>query len=110
VLTLARTPIVGALNAQRAVVTFLTEGGDMADVKDPTRGERNEGEGNKTADKQYRERATDYAKKHDTMKEATDAERDVENYRDEYESAERAGKSHSAGDTQNDLSGKTQKR
>jgi hypothetical protein len=82
----------------------------MADVKDPTRGDKNEGEGNKTADKQYRERASDYAKKHDTMKEATDAERDVENYRDEYERAERAGKSHSAGDTPNDLAGKTQKR
>jgi hypothetical protein len=82
----------------------------MAGVEDPTRGEQNEGEGNKTADKQYRDRATEYAKKHDTKKEAIDAERDVENYRDDYERAERAGKSHSAGDTPNDLSGKTQKR
>jgi hypothetical protein len=76
----------------------------------PPMGGANEGEGNKTADKQYRDRATEFAKKHDTMKDALDAERDVENYRDEYERAERAGKSHSAGDTPDDLSGKTQKR
>jgi hypothetical protein len=73
-------------------------------------GGANEGEGNKTADKQYRNRATEFAKKHDSMKDALDAERDVENYRDEYERAERAGKSHSAGDTPHDLSGETQKR
>jgi hypothetical protein len=87
----------------------------MADVNDsrggkPSTARANEGEGNKTADKQYRDRATEFAKKHDTIKDALGAERDVENYRDEYERAERAGKSHSAGDTPNDLSGKTQKR
>jgi hypothetical protein len=70
----------------------------------------NEGEGSKTADKRYREAATDFAKRTDTLQRGMDAERDVENYRDEYERAEKAGKSHSAGDLESDVSGKNDNR
>ena len=70
----------------------------------------NEGEGNKTADKQYRQGATDFAKRTDTLQKGMEAERDVENYRDEYERAEKAGKSHSAGDLESDLQGKNDRR
>jgi len=38
------------------------------------------------------------------------AEREVENYRDEYERAEKAGQSHSAGDLESDLEGKSDPR
>jgi len=70
----------------------------------------NEGEGSKTADKRYREAATDFAKRTDTLQRGRDAERDVENYRDEYDRAEKAGKSHSAGDLESDVSGKNDDR
>ena len=66
----------------------------------------NEGEGNKTADEQYRQGATDFAKHADTLQKGMEAERDVENYRDEYERAEKAGRSHSAGELASDLEGK----
>ena len=66
----------------------------------------NEGEGSKSADKLYREAATDFAKRTDTLQRGVEAERDVENYRDEYDRAEKAGKSHSAGDLESDISGK----
>jgi hypothetical protein len=39
-----------------------------------------------------------------------EAERDVENYRDEYERAEKTGKSRSAGDLDSDISGKNDRR
>jgi hypothetical protein len=70
----------------------------------------NEGEGNKTADKRYREAATDFAKRTDTLQRGIEAERDVENYRDEYDRAEKAGESHGAGDLGSDLSGKNDDR
>ncbi len=66
---------------------------------------QNEGEGSKTADKNYREAATGFAKKTDTLKKGLEAERDVEMYKDDFDSAEKAGRSHSAGDLPNDLSG-----
>jgi hypothetical protein len=66
----------------------------------------NEGEGSKTADKHYREAATDFAKRTDTLQRGVEAERDVENYRDEYDRAEKAGKSHSSGDLDSDIKGK----
>jgi hypothetical protein len=70
----------------------------------------NEGEGSKTADKRYREAATDFARRTDTLQRGVEAERDVENYRDEYDRAEKAGKSHGAGDLDSDLSGKNDDR
>jgi len=66
----------------------------------------NEGEGSKTADKKYRDAATDFARRTDTLQAGLQAEREVENYKDEFDSAEKAGKSHSAGDLPDDLSGK----
>lgn len=65
----------------------------------------NEGEGNKTADKQYREAATDFAKRTDTLQTGLEAEREVEQSKDEFAKAEKAGRSHSAGDLRKDLTG-----
>lgn len=66
----------------------------------------NEGEGSKSADKKYRDAATDFAKRTDTLQAGLQAEREVENYKDEFDKAEKAGKSHSAGELPDDLSGK----
>jgi hypothetical protein len=67
---------------------------------------KNEGEGNKTADAQYRKGATDYAKRTDTLQVGAEAEREVEANKPEYDKAEKLGRSHSAGDLKDDLSGK----
>ena len=70
----------------------------------------NDGEGSKTADKQYRQGATEFAKRTDALHKGLEAERAVENYRDEYERAEESGKARSAGDLQSDLEGKNDRR
>jgi hypothetical protein len=67
---------------------------------------KNEGEGSKTADKNYRQGATDYAKRTDTLQVGEQAEREVEKDKSQYEQAEKLGRSHSAGDLKGDLSGK----
>jgi hypothetical protein len=81
---------------------------------------KNEGEGSKTADKNYRQGATDYAKRTDTLQvgeqaereaekdksQYEQAEREVEKDKSQYEQAEKLGRSHSAGDLKDDLSGK----
>ncbi len=82
----------------------------MDDVKKQPQGSFNEGEGSKTADERYRQGATDFAKRTDTLQKGLAAEREVENYRDEYERAEKAGQSHSAGDLESDLEGKSDPR
>ena len=64
----------------------------MDDDKKQPQGSLNEGEGSKTADKQYRQGATDFAKRTDTLQKGIEAEREVENYRDEYERAEKSGR------------------
>ncbi len=66
-------------------------------------GGQNEGEGNKTADKQYREQASEFARRTDTLQSGLQAEREVESRKGEFEKAEQAGKSHSAGDLPKDL-------
>src|SRR4051812_24659345 len=66
---------------------------------------RNEGEGSKTADKKYRDAATDFANRTDTVKAGLDAERDVEQRKGEFDRAEQQGRGHSKGDLPNDLSG-----
>ena len=66
---------------------------------------QNEGEGGKTADKKYREAATDFAKGTDTEQAGLQAEREVEQRKDELEQAEQAGRSHSKGELPNDLDG-----
>ncbi len=66
--------------------------------------QQNEGEGSTTADKTYREGATRFAKTTDTLEKGLEAGRDVEMYKDDFDSAEKAGRSHSAGDLPNELS------
>ncbi len=64
---------------------------------------KNEGEGSKSADKKYREGASDFAKRTDTLQTGLQAERDVEKNKAEFEKAEKEGRSHSAGDLRQDL-------
>ena len=66
---------------------------------------QNEGEGSKTADKTYREAATDFARRTDTVQAGLEAEREVEQRKGEFERAEQAGRSHSKGELPNDLDG-----
>ena len=66
---------------------------------------KNEGEGNKTADRKYREAASDFAKRTDTLQAGLQAEREVERSKDEYEKAEKAGRAHSKGELPKDLTG-----
>ena len=66
---------------------------------------RNEGEGSKTADKQYREAATGFANRTDTRQAGLEAERDLERDKGELEKAEKEGRTHSAGELRKDLSG-----
>jgi hypothetical protein len=67
--------------------------------------DRNEGEGSKTADKKYRDAATDFARRTDTVKAGLDAERDLQQRKGEFEQAEQAGRSHSKGELPKDLDG-----
>ena len=66
---------------------------------------QNEGEGSKTADKKYREAATDFAKRTDTEQAGRQAEREVEERKSEFEQAELAGRSHSKGELPDDVAG-----
>ena len=66
---------------------------------------KNEGEGSKSADKKYREAATDFAHRTDTLDVARKAEREVEKDRPDFDQAEKAGRSHSAGELRRDLTG-----
>lgn len=67
---------------------------------------KHEGEGSKTADKQYREGATEYAKRTDTLQTGLAAERDVEANKADYEKAEKLGRAHGTKDLPADLAGK----
>ena len=67
---------------------------------------KNEDEGSKMADKKYRQGATEFAKRTDTLQVGEQAEREVEANKAQYEQAEKLGRSHSAGDLKDDLSGK----
>jgi hypothetical protein len=66
---------------------------------------RNEGEGSKSADKKYRNEATDFARRTDTLQSGQAAEREVEANKASYDQAEKLGRRHSAGDLKDDLSG-----
>jgi hypothetical protein len=66
---------------------------------------RNEGEGNKTADKKYRDAATDFAKRTDTVQAGLDAEREVERQKEDFERAEQKGRSKSKGELPHDVDG-----
>ena len=74
-------------------------------MDDKSRKDGNEGEGSKTADKSYRDAATDFAKRTDTVKAGLDAERDLQRQKGELEKAEQAGRSHSKGDLPRDMDG-----
>ena len=78
------------------------------DTKTPMNPE-NEGEGSKTADKQYREGATKFARSGEALKQAEQAEREVEAKPREYAEAERAGRSHGPKDLKDDLEWKVEK-
>ncbi len=67
---------------------------------------QNEGEGSKSADKKYRDAASDFARRNDTVQAGLDAERDVEQHKGEFEKAEQEGRSHSKGDLPDDVQGK----
>lgn len=66
---------------------------------------QNEGEGSKTADKKYRDAASDFAKRTDTVQTGLQAEREVEENKSDFDQAEKTGKSHSAGELRKDLTG-----
>jgi hypothetical protein len=66
---------------------------------------RNEGEGSKSADKKYREAASDFARRTNTVQAGLDAEREVEKRRDEFDAAEEKGRSHSKGELPEDVQG-----
>jgi hypothetical protein len=66
---------------------------------------RNEGEGSKSADKKYREAASDFARRTDTVQAGLDAEREVEKRKDEFDAAERKGRSRSKGELPEDVQG-----
>ena len=67
--------------------------------------DQNQGEGNKEADKKYRDAASDFAQRTDTVDVARKAEQDVEKNKPDFDQAEKAGRSHSAGDLRKDLNG-----
>ncbi|GAC1607779.1 MAG: hypothetical protein NVS4B10_22940 [Myxococcales bacterium] len=68
-----------------------------------------EGEGNKTADKQYREAATTFARGGEAMKKGLEAQRDLESNPEQFKDAEARGRAPagSGDDLPNDISGKS---
>ncbi|HEY2747046.1 MAG TPA: hypothetical protein VGL86_20630 [Polyangia bacterium] len=60
--------------------------------------DQNEGEGSKSADRQYRKDVDDFLQENDPSKLARQAQRDLERDPESYEAAEREGKKRSAGD------------
>ena len=83
------------------------------DSKNPFGGDvqagENQGEGNKTADAQYRKGVEEHLRKGNVEQEARQAERDVEQNPEEYERAAEAGKQRSAGELESDKRWKPQK-
>jgi hypothetical protein len=75
--------------------------------KPESKKQANEGEGNKTADKQYREAATDFAKSGKVEQGAKEAARAVDEDSEELERAGEESRKPSAGDLKKDLEVKT---
>src|SRR5205085_1826333 len=94
----AQGPDGRSLAIWRSVATLTA----MDDKNKPN---QNEGEGSKSADKKYRDAATDFAKRTDTVKAGLDAEREVEQRKGEFDKAEQTGRSHSKGELPDDVSG-----
>jgi hypothetical protein len=66
---------------------------------------KNEGEGSRTADRLYRDAATNFAKETDTLLAGLEAGREVEGNKGAFDRAEQAGRSRSKGDLKRDLDG-----
>ena len=90
-------PAASSLAIRRSVVNLSG--------MDENQRDKNEGEGNKTADKKYREQATDFAKRNDTVQAGLEAERDVEQNKSDFDRAEKEGRSHSKGELPEDVAG-----
>lgn len=75
------------------------------DEKVPPFGPGMEGEGNKTADRAYRQGASAYAQRDEVEAEAQRAEREVDADPETYARAVAEGKSHSKGELKRDLRG-----
>jgi hypothetical protein len=63
----------------------------------------NEGEGNRTADREYRKGVEEHLKRGEVEEEAERAARDLDEHPDELRKAEEEGKRRSAGDLPSDL-------
>jgi hypothetical protein len=72
------------------------------EVEPDKRSDENEGEGSKSADRQYRRDVDDFLQENDPSKLARNAAADIEKDPEKYEAAEREGKSRSAGDLPSD--------
>ncbi len=75
----------------------------MAEQRGPET--ENEGEGSRSADREYREGIREHLEKGHVQDEAEKARKDVESSPDEYRKAEEEGKSHSAGELEGDAAG-----
>lgn len=64
---------------------------------------KNEGEGNRSADRRYREGVKKTVERGDAERLADEARRDVEKDPGEYREAEETGRARSAGDLESDL-------
>src|SRR3989441_9950605 len=83
-------PAASSLAIRRSVVNLSG--------MDENERDKNEGEGNKSADKKYREQATDFAKRTDTVQAGLEAEREGEQRKSDLDRAEEEGRSHSKGE------------
>jgi hypothetical protein len=75
----------------------------MAENERNAGGAENEGEGNRSADRRYREGIQEHLKKGKVQEEADRALSDVERSPEEFRRAEEEGKRHSAGEAPGDL-------
>jgi hypothetical protein len=66
---------------------------------------QNEGEGSRTADRNYREGVEEHLRRADVHEEAERAARELDENPDELRRAEEEGRSRSAGDLKSDLEG-----
>jgi hypothetical protein len=76
---------------------------DNRDIeREASEGEANEGEGSKSADRNYRRGVEEFLEEEDPSQLAREAARDVERDPDTYEAAEREGKARIAEEDEND--------
>jgi hypothetical protein len=69
------------------------------------KGAQNEGEGSRTADRNYRKGVEEHLERADVQEEAERASRELDERPDELRKAEEEGKRRSAGDLPSDLEG-----